>query len=85
MLFQFSDQIIRGLSEKKMSYRTLVLDWENFNASVVTGCILAQLLFGNPKAIFREKHSNVGVARGVTTREAQIVWLMMIDTVTNLL
>ena len=50
-------------------------------------CVLARLLFGNAatKQFFIRIKSliNVGVERGVATRMAQVVWPMMIVTVTN--
>ena len=52
-------------------------------------CVLARLLFGNAatKRSFInkiiKKLINVGVERGVATRMAQVVWPMMIVTVTN--
>ena len=51
-------------------------------------CVLARLLFGNAatKRSFIKiikKLINMGVERGVATRTAQVVWPMMMVTVTN--
>ena len=53
-------------------------------------CVLARLLFGNAatkRSFIRikiiKKLINVGVERGVATRMAQVMWPMMIVTVTN--
>ena len=49
-------------------------------------CVLARLLFRNAatkRSFIRIKLINVGVVRGVAIIMAQLVWPMMIVTVTN--
>ena len=52
----------------------------------ISKCAFLRLSFGNSvlkTCFFIKKSNNVGVERGVATRRAQMVWPMMIVTVTN--